>query len=85
MLYAEGGGQVGVSGEITWRDEADDLDDKDRKRLNYFASQIVDMMSPTNFLGTNPDALERAPEAVAAEVTAASTARGDDVARDSGS
>lgn len=42
--------------------EADDLDPKDRKRLNYFASQIVDMMSPTNFLGTNPDALERALE-----------------------
>jgi polyhydroxyalkanoate synthase len=42
--------------------EADDLDDKDRRRLNYFASQIVDMMSPTNFLGTNPDALERALE-----------------------
>ncbi|MFN3209309.1 MAG: PHA/PHB synthase family protein, partial [Roseovarius sp.] len=40
--------------------EADDLDEKDRKRLNYFARQIVDMMSPTNFLGTNPDALERA-------------------------
>ena len=42
--------------------EADDLDPKDRQRLNYFARQIVDMMSPTNFLGTNPDALERAIE-----------------------
>ena len=38
----------------------EDLQPKDRKRLDYFAHQIIDMMSPTNFLGTNPDALERA-------------------------
>jgi len=44
-------------------DEIDeDLPDKDRRRLDYFAHQIIDMMSPTNFLGTNPDALERALE-----------------------
>jgi len=44
-------------------DEIDeDLPDKDRQRLDYFAHQIIDMMSPTNFLGTNPDALERALE-----------------------
>jgi len=40
--------------------EADDLPPKDKQRLEYFSSQIVDMMSPTNFLGTNPDALEKA-------------------------
>jgi len=40
--------------------EADDLSAKDKQRLEYFSSQIVDMMSPTNFLGTNPDALEKA-------------------------
>ena len=40
----------------------EDLPDKDRKRLDYFAHQIIDMMSPTNFLGTNPDALEKAVE-----------------------
>ena len=34
-----------------------DLDPKEKNRLNYFAKQIVDMMSPTNFLATNPDAL----------------------------
>ncbi|CUH67698.1 Poly-beta-hydroxybutyrate polymerase [Thalassovita gelatinovora] len=39
-----------------------DLDETERKRLNYFAQQITDMMAPTNFLGTNPDALERAVE-----------------------
>ena len=38
----------------------DDLDPKDRKRIEYFTRQIVDMMAPTNFLATNPDALERA-------------------------
>ena len=36
------------------------LDPADRKRVEYFTRQIVDMMSPTNFLGTNPDALEKA-------------------------
>jgi polyhydroxyalkanoate synthase len=40
----------------------EDLPEKDRRRLDYFAHQIIDMMSPTNFLGTNPDALERALE-----------------------
>jgi len=39
-----------------------DLEPVDKNRLNYFANQIVDMMSPTNFLATNPDALERAIE-----------------------
>ncbi len=41
-------------------EDAQDLDDKDRQRLRYFSRQITDMLSPTNFLGTNPDALERA-------------------------
>lgn len=40
----------------------DDLDPREKRRLEYFSSQIVDMMSPTNFLGTNPDALEKAVE-----------------------
>ena len=40
--------------------DAEDMDETDRKRLKYFSNQIIDMMSPTNFLGTNPDALERA-------------------------
>ena len=42
--------------------DIDDLEPKDKRRLEYFSQQIVDMMSPTNFLGTNPDALERAVE-----------------------
>lgn len=36
------------------------MEDHDRKRVEFFTRQIVDMMSPTNFLGTNPDALEKA-------------------------
>ena len=38
------------------------LDPNDRKRLEYFTRQIVDMFSPTNFLSTNPDALALAAE-----------------------
>jgi polyhydroxyalkanoate synthase subunit PhaC len=36
------------------------LEEHDRKRVNFFARQIVDLMAPTNFLATNPDALEKA-------------------------
>lgn len=45
------------------RRAADDLDLPDetaRRRVNWLTSQIIDMLSPTNFLATNPDALERA-------------------------
>ncbi|MCW3781930.1 PHA/PHB synthase family protein [Defluviimonas salinarum] len=40
----------------------DDLEPHERKRVEHFAHQMMDMMAPTNFLGTNPDALERAVE-----------------------
>ncbi len=40
----------------------DTVDARDKKRIEYFTQQIVDMMSPTNFLATNPDALARAVE-----------------------
>ena len=43
-------------------DQLEGLDDNDRKRVRYFSQQIIDMMSPTNFLGTNPEALEKAAE-----------------------
>ena len=42
--------------------DLDGLDERDRKRVEYFSRQIVDMFSPANFLGTNPDALTRAVE-----------------------
>ncbi len=38
------------------------LDPADKRRVEYFTRQIVDMFAPTNFLGTNPDALEKAVE-----------------------
>ncbi len=40
----------------------ENLDPREKKRLEYFGKQIVDMMAPTNFLGTNPDALMKAVE-----------------------
>jgi polyhydroxyalkanoate synthase len=42
--------------------DIEDLEGIEKKRLEYFTSQIIDMMAPTNFLGTNPDALEKAIE-----------------------
>ncbi len=36
------------------------LEDGERRRVEYFTRQIVDLFAPTNFLGTNPDALEKA-------------------------
>lgn len=38
------------------------LEDKEKARVEYFTQQIVNMLSPSNFLGTNPEALERAVE-----------------------
>lgn len=38
------------------------LEDTERNRVAYFTKQIIDMMAPTNFLATNPDALQRALE-----------------------
>lgn len=41
-------------------DSLEHIDPGEKRRVEYFTKQIVDMMSPTNFLGTNPDALEKA-------------------------
>lgn len=40
--------------------DLDTLDPAEKKRVEYFTRQILDMLAPTNFLATNPDALERA-------------------------
>ena len=37
-------------------------DDTARRRVGWLTGQIIDMMAPTNFLATNPDALEKAIE-----------------------
>ena len=39
-----------------------DLDAIEKRRLKFFSDQIINMMSPNNFFGTNPDALEKAME-----------------------
>jgi polyhydroxyalkanoate synthase len=41
-------------------EDVTDMEPREKQRLAYFSRQIVDMMSPTNFLATNPDALQRA-------------------------
>ncbi|WP_127104517.1 class I poly(R)-hydroxyalkanoic acid synthase [Pararhodobacter zhoushanensis] len=43
-------------------DELDAIEPREKRRLEYFGKQIIDMMAPTNFLGTNPDALMKAVE-----------------------
>ncbi|MEM9709666.1 MAG: class I poly(R)-hydroxyalkanoic acid synthase [Pseudomonadota bacterium] len=43
-------------------EDLEGLDAKDKRRVEYFSRQIVDMFSPSNFLATNPEALARAVE-----------------------
>ena len=43
-------------------EEIETLEPTEKRRLRYFTDQIINMMAPTNFFGTNPDALERAVE-----------------------
>ena len=43
-------------------EDVDDMDATEKRRLRYFAQQIVDMFAPTNFFATNPDALQKALE-----------------------
>ncbi|WP_224813995.1 alpha/beta hydrolase [Hasllibacter sp. MH4015] len=38
------------------------LEEKDRQRVDFFANQVIELFSPTNYFATNPDALERAVE-----------------------
>lgn len=54
--------QMNAEALTTAVSDMETLQPEDRRRVDYFTRQIVDMFSPTNFLGTNPDALERAVE-----------------------
>ncbi|SFJ50851.1 PHA/PHB synthase family protein [Jannaschia pohangensis] len=36
------------------------LDAADKRRVSFFSQQIVDLFAPTNFLATNPEAMQRA-------------------------
>ncbi|MBT2131299.1 PHA/PHB synthase family protein [Aliiroseovarius lamellibrachiae] len=42
--------------------DVEGLDERDKQKLGFFTRQMIDMMSPTNYLATNPDAMERAIE-----------------------
>ncbi|WP_341862442.1 class I poly(R)-hydroxyalkanoic acid synthase [Gymnodinialimonas sp. 57CJ19] len=42
--------------------ELEGLDSKDKQRVEFFASQVIELFSPTNYFATNPDALEKAVE-----------------------
>lgn len=42
--------------------ELEGIDRKEKRRLEYFSKQIIEMFSPSNFLATNPEALTRAVE-----------------------
>ena len=52
--------QLNAEAVSTALTDLDTLDPAERKRVEYFTRQIVDMFAPTNFLATNPDALEKA-------------------------
>ncbi len=43
-------------------DNLEGLDEHDKQRVGFFSRQIVDLFSPTNFLGSNPEALTKAME-----------------------
>ncbi|WP_116132236.1 alpha/beta hydrolase [Tropicimonas sp. IMCC34043] len=43
-------------------EDIENIDPKDKRRLEYFSRQLVDMFSPANFLSTNPEALSKAVE-----------------------
>ncbi|WP_299190893.1 class I poly(R)-hydroxyalkanoic acid synthase [uncultured Litoreibacter sp.] len=43
-------------------DDLPQLEGADKSRVSFFARQITEMLSPTNFLATNPDALTKAVE-----------------------
>lgn len=42
--------------------DLDGLDRADKRRVEFFSQQIVDLFAPTNFLATNPEAMQRAVE-----------------------
>lgn len=42
--------------------DTEGLGERDKKRLQFFTNQVIDMLAPTNFLGTNPEAMQKAIE-----------------------
>jgi len=43
-------------------EELEGMEPKDKQRVEFFAQQVIDLFSPTNYFATNPDALEKAVE-----------------------
>ncbi|QXT39217.1 PHA/PHB synthase family protein [Gymnodinialimonas ceratoperidinii] len=43
-------------------EELEGLEGRDKQRVEFFASQVIELFSPTNYFATNPDALEKAVE-----------------------
>ncbi|MCC6305755.1 MAG: class I poly(R)-hydroxyalkanoic acid synthase [Rhodobacteraceae bacterium] len=39
-----------------------DMPERERRRIEYFTRQIIDMLAPTNFLPLNPEAMQKAVE-----------------------
>ncbi|MDO5631099.1 MAG: class I poly(R)-hydroxyalkanoic acid synthase [Paracoccus sp. (in: a-proteobacteria)] len=54
--------QINADAMRTAASDLDLPDDVAKRRMSWLTSQIIDMMAPTNFLATNPDALEKAIE-----------------------
>jgi polyhydroxyalkanoate synthase subunit PhaC len=52
--------QINAEAVQTAIGDMETLEAADRRRVEYFTKQIVDLLAPTNFLATNPDALEKA-------------------------
>jgi polyhydroxyalkanoate synthase len=52
--------QINAEAVQTAIGDMETLEADDRRRVEYFTKQIVDLLAPTNFLATNPDALEKA-------------------------
>jgi polyhydroxyalkanoate synthase len=50
--------------------EALDMDEKEKHRLRFFTRQLVEAMSPTNFIATNPDVIKLATDTEGQSLTA---------------
>ena len=65
-------------------DAVDALDERDAAKLRFFVGQVVDALSPSNFLATNPEALEAVRETGGANLLAGLNNLLDDLERSGG-
>lgn len=52
--------QINADAMMKAASDLDIAEMSDQRRIEWFTRQMIDMMAPTNFLATNPDALEKA-------------------------